>query len=193
MSDAAPSYPIAGLASPANLVTISRIIASPLLFVLILEAEPDRGTSWAVFVIGWIFGASDFLDGPIARRQGTVSRSGAFLDPLADKIVVLGCMFSLVYVDRYHWFPVALIAAREITISLVRIHFSQRSLAVPARRSAKLKTLLQGLALAAAVMPTLEDEQTFVDAFLWVAAAITLYTGWQYLRDGSRATSTTGA
>ena len=193
MTNTAPSYPIAGLASPANMLTVSRILASPVLFVLILEAEPSHGTTWAGFWLGWVFAASDFLDGPLARRQGTVGRTGAFLDPLADKVVVLGAAFSLVAVDRLHWFPVALVAARELTVSVMRIYYAQRGLAIPARRGAKWKTFIQGLVIAAAIAPPLEDAQGLIDALWWVAVAFTLVTGWQYLRDRELATSTTGA
>ncbi len=193
MNHAAPSYPIAGLASPANMLTIVRILVSPILFVLILEAEPSNGTTWLGFTLGWILGASDVIDGPLARRQGTVSRSGAFLDPLADKVVVLGSAFSLVAVGRLHWFPVALVAARELTISIMRIYYAQRGLSVPARRWAKRKIVVQGLAIALAIAPPLEDSQRIVDAVWWVAVGFTLVTGWQYMRDRELATSATGS
>ena len=100
--------------NPANLITAARIAASPLLFWAILASDDSLGTSWLAFVLGWTFGASDFLDGYLARRFNWISRSGAFLDPLADKIVVLGSMFALVAVDRYWWLPVGLIAIREL-------------------------------------------------------------------------------
>lgn len=180
------SFPIAGLASPANLITFSRIMASPVLFWLILEAEDHRGTSWAAFLLGLVFGVSDLFDGRIARATG-VTRSGAFLDPLADKIVVLGCAVSLVAVDRVHWLPVAIIALRELWISTIRVQFARQGLSVPARPLAKWKAFIQGFALLLAVMPTLEDHEWVVDVTLWAAVAITVATGWQYVRDGSAA------
>ena len=81
--------------TPANLITITRILASPILFILILSADSDGGASWGAFVLGLIFGISDAFDGLIARATGSVTKLGAFLDPLADKVVVLGCMLSL--------------------------------------------------------------------------------------------------
>jgi CDP-diacylglycerol--glycerol-3-phosphate 3-phosphatidyltransferase len=182
------SFPIAGLASPANLITFSRIMASPVLFWLIIEAEPTKGTSWAAFVLGWIFGISDLFDGRIARATG-VTRSGAFLDPLADKIVVIGCAVSLVSVDRLHWLPVAIIILRELWISTIRIGYARQGLSVPARPLAKWKAFIQGLALILAVMPTLEDQQWVVNGAIWIAVAITVVTGWQYVRDGSAVAS----
>lgn len=193
MTVTAPSYTGSWITSPANLLTVSRLVASPVLFWAILEAEPTAGTSWVAFVLGLGFGLTDYLDGPVARRSGAVTRSGAFLDPLADKVVVVGVAICMVSVDRLYWLPVAIVAAREVAISAVRVYWARRQLSMPARRSAKYKTLVQGLALTAAAMPTLEDDQGLIDAFWWVAVGFTVFTGAQYLLDGRAATSTTGA
>jgi CDP-diacylglycerol---glycerol-3-phosphate 3-phosphatidyltransferase len=183
MTDTKPRYSSAGLATPANIITFSRIIGSPVLFWLILEAEVDRGTSWAVFTIGLVFAISDLFDGRIARATGSVTRSGAFLDPLADKVVVLGCSISLIVVGRYDWLPVSIIIIRELWVSLMRVTLARRGISVPATRLAKWKTTLQGAALLAAVMPSLESEDVAVEGMLWIAVAITVITGWQYVRD----------
>ncbi len=89
--------------------------------------------------------------------------------------------------------PVALLAVREGMITLYRLWFARRGLAVPARRSAKWKATVQSVALLLAVMPSLEDADVLIGVALWVAVAFTLVTGVQYLLDGSRSTSTTGA
>ena len=86
----------ASLLHPANLLTLARLLFAPLLFMLILQAEASRGASWAAFGLGVAMGTTDFFDGRVARRANVVSRSGAFLDPLADKVVVLGAGFCLV-------------------------------------------------------------------------------------------------
>jgi CDP-diacylglycerol--glycerol-3-phosphate 3-phosphatidyltransferase len=75
---------------------------------------------------------------------------------------------------------------------MYRLWFARRGLAVPARRSAKWKTIVQGAALLFAVLPPLRDADPLVGVLLWLAVAFTLVTGAQYLLDGSRATSTTG-
>lgn len=188
-----PSITLPGIASPANLLTFSRIVGAPVLFWLVLEAEATKGTSWAAFVLGWIFGVSDFFDGKLARSSGTVSRSGAFLDPLADKIVVLGVAVCLVAVERVHWLPVAIIAVRELWISAFRVQWARQGLSVPARRAAKWKTVVQGLALGFAVFPPLLHHGWVIDILIWIAVAFTVVTGWQYLRDGSAATSVSGS
>lgn len=193
MTTTQPTYTGSWLTSPANLLTASRLVAAPFLFWVILEADPTKGTSWLAFALGLALGFTDYLDGPVARRSGAVTRSGAFLDPLADKVLVVGAAACFVSVDRLHWIPVAIVAVREIGISFVRIYWARRSLAMPARRSGKYKSFVQGLALTIAAMPALENQQGFVDAFWWVAVLFTVFSGVQYLLDGRAATSTTGS
>ncbi|MDE0928027.1 MAG: CDP-diacylglycerol--glycerol-3-phosphate 3-phosphatidyltransferase [Acidimicrobiales bacterium] len=178
--------------SPPNLVTLSRLALSPVLFVIILEAQDRRGVSWGAFLLGFILGLTDYMDGSLARRAGKVSRWGAFLDPLADKVAVIGAAVCLVAVDRYTWLPVILLAVREVLITFYRLWFARQGLAVPARKSAKAKTTVQGLALLVAVIPLFENFDWLVEATLWAAVVLTLVTGLQYLLDGRNATNTTG-
>jgi CDP-diacylglycerol--glycerol-3-phosphate 3-phosphatidyltransferase len=189
--NAATRFQAGDFATPANILTMSRILLAPPLFALILNADDTRGASWAAFVVGLFVAITDNLDGKLARRQGT-TRSGAFLDPLADKIVVLGVMVCLVSVDRYWWVPVALVAARELAVSAWRTYWARQGLAIPARRSAKYKTLVQGIALLLAVLPPLEDADAVHVVALWIAVALTLFSGLQYAIDGRKATSRTG-
>ncbi len=102
------------IATWANLVTTARVLIAPLAFWMI----PDgRGGSWAAFALWFVLCSSDGIDGFLARRHGTTTL-GAFLDPLADKVLVLGAMFTLVTRDVFWIVPVVIIAAREIAISL---------------------------------------------------------------------------
>ena len=103
------------LLTPANLVTLTRLALVPLLVALII-ADP---VSWGTFSLAFVLAATDGIDGYIARRQGS-TRSGAFLDPLADKVLVLGALFALVAAGRVWWVPVALITLREVVISVYR-------------------------------------------------------------------------
>lgn len=189
--NAATRFDAGAFATPANVLTLSRILLSPPLFAVILTERDNRGASWAAFAIGLFVAITDNLDGKLARRQGT-TRSGAFLDPLADKIVVLGVMTCLVAVDRYWWLPVALVALRELAVSVWRTYWARRGLAIPARRSAKYKTLVQGIALLLAVLPPLEEADAVHVVALWTAVALTLFSGAQYAIDGRKATSRTG-
>ena len=177
----------AGLLHPANLLTIARLLFSPVLFLLILQAEDSRGASWAAFGLGVAMASTDFFDGRVARRANVASRSGAFLDPLADKVVVIGAAFCLVAVERYWWVPVTIMAFRELGITAWRTRWAGEGVSIPARRSAKYKTFVQGVALAMAVMPALESADAVLTAALWVAVAFTVVTGLQYLLDGRSA------
>ncbi len=171
----------------ANALTITRIVMAPVLAMMILYRNPW----WVSFWFGWFLGFTDFLDGNLARRT-TPTRVGAFLDPLADKAVVLMAGFVLVGIDRFHWLPVALIAAREVGIMVYRSYWGRQGLAVPARRSAKYKTFVQGTAIAAALCPALDGALWVADALLWFAVAFTLYSGLQYALDGRSALRVTG-
>jgi len=182
----------AGITHPANLLTITRLVFAPLLFWLVLDAEETRGVSWAAFGLGIALASTDFFDGKVARRANVVSRSGAFLDPLADKVVILGSSFCLVAVERYWWVPVTIMAVRELGITAWRSRWAREGLALPARKSAKYKTVVQGVALAAAVMPTLEHQDTAIAVLLWIAVVWTVVTGIQYLIDGQNALSRSG-
>ncbi|MDQ4097050.1 MAG: CDP-alcohol phosphatidyltransferase family protein, partial [Actinomycetota bacterium] len=133
-----------------------------------------------------VLAATDGADGWIARRQGT-TRSGAFLDPLADKVIVLAAMAALVSINRLWWVPVAVIGAREVAISAYRSYVGRRGISVPARPWAKIKTLFQDIAVGVALVPaTGPGYRTFLGVVLWAAVGLTLVTGAQYLWDGRR-------
>ncbi len=104
------------LATWANAITVGRLLLSPVMFWLIPE---DDAGSWISFTFWFLLSVSDLVDGYIARRRGP-TRSGAFLDPLADKVLILGAMFTLVGRDVFWILPVAIIAARELVISVYR-------------------------------------------------------------------------
>lgn len=170
------------LLTPANVVTMGRLLVAPFLLAVIVR---DGATYPAL--LGWIvLSCTDGVDGYLARRQGT-TRSGAFLDPLADKVLVIGAMVALVVVDLFWWLPVALVAAREVVISLYRTWVGRRGVSVPARTWAKVKTVVQDIAVGFALLPATADDRTPANAFLWAGVALALVTGAQYLLDGRKA------
>jgi CDP-diacylglycerol---glycerol-3-phosphate 3-phosphatidyltransferase len=188
MTDAAPRmFGPSALATPANALTVGRLLATPV-FVAFIAI---RGANWWTVVVGVLVAGSDGIDGWVARRQGT-TRSGAFLDPLADKAVVLSALFLLSYEGILPWLPVALIGAREVLMSVYRAWTGRRGVSIPARPSAKLKTIVQDLAIATCLLPPLAHDHHLQLAAVWVAAAFTIVTGLQYLVDGRRA-ATRGA
>ena len=180
-------YGPSALMTPANAVTIIRLLFSPALLVLIVK-EPS---SWGAVALWTVLAFTDGIDGALARRHGT-TRSGAFLDPLADKVLVLGALYALVAAGRFPWLPVVLISARELAISVYRTRLGRSGLAVPARMSAKIKTVVQELAVALALLPLAVDHPVVADSVLWVAVGFTLVSGAQYLLDGRDAATTLG-
>ena len=176
------------LATPANAVTLVRILVLPLLIVLIL----DDGAEWPALALWVVLAGSDCVDGWLARRQG-ITRSGAFLDPLADKFLVLGAMAALVAKGAMWWLPVAVIAVREVALSAYRSYVGRRGVSVPARMAAKVKTWLQAIAVGLAIAPVAGDGyHALAVGVLWVAVALTIVTGVQYLWDGRRVIATLG-
>jgi CDP-diacylglycerol---glycerol-3-phosphate 3-phosphatidyltransferase len=178
----ATSFGPSALVTPANAVTMGRILVTPVLLASIV----GNGASWPALALWVVLAATDGLDGWVARRHGT-TRSGAFLDPLADKLLVLGAMVALVVRGTFWWLPVALIAVREVAISAYRSWVGRRGLSLPARQSAKVKTVVQDVAVGLALLPPLADRGPAVaSTVLWAAVVLTLVTGVQYLLDGRR-------
>ncbi|MGQ0519627.1 MAG: CDP-diacylglycerol--glycerol-3-phosphate 3-phosphatidyltransferase [Actinomycetota bacterium] len=169
------------LATPANAVSIARVLVTPALLAIIL----DGGASWPALLFWTVLCLTDWVDGYLARRQG-VTRSGAFLDPLADKFLVLGALFALVAEDVFWWLPVALITVREVAISVYRTWMGRRGVTIPARWWAKVKTVVQQVAVAFALFPVATDTPVLAEATLWAAVALSLVTGAQYLLDARR-------
>jgi len=178
----APSFGPSALATPANAVTMARIVVLPALIALIA----GQGTEWPALAVWIVLAGSDFADGWLARRHGT-TRSGAFLDPLADKVIVLGAMAALVAKSLLWWLPVAVIAVREVALSVYRSYVGRRGVSVPARFQAKVKTWMQDIAVGLAIAPVAGDVyRDFRVAVLWAAVLLTVVTGAQYLWDGRR-------
>jgi CDP-diacylglycerol--glycerol-3-phosphate 3-phosphatidyltransferase len=182
-------YDASAKITPANAVTLARLLLSPVLIVLILADGP----SYPALLVGFVIAITDGIDGWLARRHGA-TRSGAFLDPLADKVLVLGSAGALAAIGVFTWLPVLLIAGREVAISLYRSYWARRGLAVPARRVAKVKTVVQEFAVAFALVPPIADhERWFPLSVLWTAVLLTLVSGLQYVLDGRRALTTGGS
>ena len=175
------SFGKSALATPANAVTITRLLISPLLLVMIASG----GASWAAVTFWILLCATDGVDGYIARRQGTTS-SGAFLDPLADKVLVLGALAALVSRGDLWWLPAGLIGVREIAVSIFRSRLAQQGVSVPARWWAKVKTVLTEVGIGLALLPLTTDSPALYTSVIWVAVVLTVVTGAQYFLEGGR-------
>ena len=180
------TYGPSAIATPANLVTFVRILASPVAVMMVI----NRSNPWATLGL-WVFlGVADRFDGEIARRQGT-TRSGAFLDPLADKIMVFGMFGALVYQSRIALLPVVIMAIRELIISGYRTVVAKKGISVPARKLGKWKMTAQVLSICLALIPvgglfTTFTRTVLVSVIIWIATALALGSAYQYLSDASR-------
>jgi CDP-diacylglycerol--glycerol-3-phosphate 3-phosphatidyltransferase len=176
------SFGPGALATPANAITLARLGLTPVWLAVVVA----RGPSWSAFLVGFVLAATDGFDGWVARKQGA-TRSGAFLDPLADKFLVVGGLWALVVQGSLWWLPVVLITAREVVISVYRSLMGRRGVSIPARLWAKVKTVVQEAAIGVALLPMLAAHNGIAPAVLWVAVVLTLVTGAQYLLDGRKA------
>lgn len=177
-----------------NILTLSRIFAVPILVALLWPTE--QGHEWRTgymlaFLLYCLMGITDYFDGYLARAQGTVSRLGIFLDPIADKIMVGAVILMLTAthdIDGVHIIAALVILLREIAVSGLREFLAGLQVSVPVSRLAKWKTAFQLIALGALILGGALPHWPFVHqtgvVTLWAAAILTLLTGWDYLRVG---------
>ncbi|MBC7985468.1 MAG: CDP-diacylglycerol--glycerol-3-phosphate 3-phosphatidyltransferase [Sphingomonadaceae bacterium] len=184
-----------------NILTLSRIFAVPILVFLLWN--PGWLGYLLAFTLYCIVGATDYLDGYLARSQGTVSKLGVFLDPIADKIMVVSVIVMLMafthedgaapIIASWHVIAAMIILLREIMVSGLREFLAGLRVSVPVSRLAKWKTTFQMVSLGALILGGAVVDARWEDFFwartvglvtLWAAAALTLVTGWDYMRVG---------
>lgn len=179
-----------------NLLTISRIAAIPLLVALVAIGHP--GTDLAAAIVFALAAITDYLDGKLAREWRQQSDLGRMLDPIADKLLVGAALMMLVGTGRLgqlNLYPAVLIMLREILVSGLREYLAGVRVGLPVTRLAKWKTAAQmgalGTLLAGDSSARLLGFGWFPASLLgagllWVAALLTLVTGWDYLTAGLR-------
>jgi len=183
----------ARIGSPANLLGIARIGATPVVIALMLLGGP--GTGIAAFVLFAAAAWTDFFDGWVARRRGEVSPLGVFMDLTADKVLVAGVLVAMVEVGLLPTWMVATIVVRELVIAGVRQMAAAEDVVIAARPLGKAKTFttLAGMALllfafdAATGGPmaaTGLGPASLVAGFwvMVVATVLTVVSGWDYLK-----------
>lgn len=173
-----------------NTLTVMRIVLVPVFaLAFMLPGETGRLSAFAIFCVA---GISDALDGLAARKLRAMSEFGRMLDPIADKILVAVALMMLVESRVLHGFeliPALVILGREILVSGLREFLATVSVSVPVTRIAKMKTVLQMISLGAMILgPSAQKiwpgAIDLAYALLWVAAALTGYTGLAYFRAG---------
>lgn len=177
-----------------NILTLSRIVTVPILVGLLWYPGWELG--WLLgFALYCLMGVTDYFDGYLARAQGTVSKLGVFLDPIADKIMIAAVILMLVgtrhdaaSITGIHLIPALIILLREITVSGLREFLAGLRVSLPVSQLAKWKTAFQMIALGALILAGGLPDQLWIRMVgivsLWTAALLTLVTGWDYLRAG---------
>lgn len=154
-----------------NALTIARIVVTPILLVLLfLDSLAGFGWALALFVFASI---SDWADGNLARRFGVGSRLGQFLDPVADKILVLGTFIALVFILPEHvpWWLVAIIGGRDLSVTLYRLWLKRNGQVLKTSRNAKWKTAFQ-LTFLIALLLFLTGAHTVEPVVSWMEALL---------------------
>ena len=173
-----------------NILTILRIALVPVFVIAFwLPGEAARLIAFAIFCVA---GISDALDGLAARRLNAGSDFGRMLDPIADKILVGVALMMLVAVgsfDGWKLVPALVILSREFLVSGLREFLAGAAVSVPVSFFAKIKTAIQMFAIGAMILGPMADKVVpgalaFAYVALWVAAALTVGTGYVYLRAG---------
>jgi CDP-diacylglycerol--glycerol-3-phosphate 3-phosphatidyltransferase len=170
-----------------NLLTILRILLiAPLTVAFFANQGWGRWAALALYIVAAV---TDWLDGHLARLWNQGSAFGRMMDPIADKLLVVAVLLLLVADgDIAGWSLAAALAIllREIAVSGFREHLGPLGVVVPVTRLAKWKTTVQLVALGLLIAPAPAAQPAGI-ALLWVAAALTLWTGWGYLRATLRA------
>ncbi|QKF82457.1 CDP-diacylglycerol--glycerol-3-phosphate 3-phosphatidyltransferase [Halarcobacter ebronensis] len=168
-----------------NCLALFRVALAPLMLLFLMERDSllfqGWHASWLDYFAGLIFviaSVTDFFDGYIARQWNQMTKLGAILDPLADKMLMLAGFLGLMLIDRASGWAVFLILSREFFITGLRVVAVADGQNVAASMAGKVKTVFQMIAIGFLIM-----NWPFATILLWIAVALTLYSGYEYTRD----------
>jgi CDP-diacylglycerol---glycerol-3-phosphate 3-phosphatidyltransferase len=162
---------------PNALTLLRALLVIP---VVLLTLKRTEASDWVAFVAFGVAALTDGLDGAIARRLELVSPAGQFLDPLADKVLVIVSMVALIHVGRFEMWAAVVIVVREIIVTTLRIAASRRGRGFPASVAGKMKTGVQLIAVLLSIV--LGKGNPVRLTFLWLAVVLTVVSGVDYVR-----------
>lgn len=186
-----------------NKLTIMRIILIPVFLLLLLPvkdvgllvplpAETGRLLAAFVFILA---AATDLLDGAIARKRNCVTTLGKFLDPIADKLLVVSAVAALVQMGEASAWVVVIIAAREFIVQGIRILAAKNDVVIAASRAGKVKTFTQMSAILLILVRdfpfSLITDVPVGRILLWISVLLTIYSGYGYVRSNRQILSNT--
>ena len=174
-----------------NLLTYGRVACVPLVVGCLFWPE-EFWMRWAALGIFTVAAITDFFDGYLARAWSQQSSLGRMLDPIADKLLVAACLLALVAdhtISGWSLWAAIVILCREILVSGLREYLAGLKVPLPVSTLAKWKTTLQIVAIGFLIAGPageyiLPGTVRIGLALLWIAALLTLYTGWDYLKAG---------
>ncbi len=166
-----------------NILAFCRICIAPIMFFLLVDRNlsifKNIDTSWLDYFTALLFviaSITDFFDGYIARSWNQITKLGAILDPLADKMLILGALLGLMYIDRASPWAIFIILVREFFVTGLRVIMASENKSVKASIFGKIKTVTQMFAIGFLMM-----NWPYGSTLLWIAVFATLYSGFEYI------------
>jgi len=166
----------------ANNLTLLRILTVPV--IVLLMYFPNRGTCLLAMLVFILSSLTDLFDGFLARRYGLVTNIGKFLDPLADKLLVISVLIMLVHLGWLQAWIIILIIGREMTVTGLRAVAADQGHVIAADRYGKLKTIVQVVALCPLILHYSWwgfDPNPLGMVLIWIALILTIFSGGNYL------------
>jgi CDP-diacylglycerol--glycerol-3-phosphate 3-phosphatidyltransferase len=168
-----------------NILAFIRVLLAPLMFLLLVNRDlsifEGIHPSWLDFAAAFIFviaSVTDFFDGYIAREFNQITTLGAILDPLADKMLTLAAFLGLMMLHRANPWAIYLILTRELFITALRVNVVAIGMSISASWMGKVKTVSQMIAIGFLLM-----QWPLGTILLWISVFLTLYSGYEYVRD----------
>jgi CDP-diacylglycerol--glycerol-3-phosphate 3-phosphatidyltransferase len=172
----------------ANILTMTRLALLPIMIILFFI--PTQWAAWACLIVYVIGSLTDFLDGWVARKFNQITDFGKFMDPISDKIFVVTILLMLVAVDRISGISVlavVVIIAREFLVSGIREFLGPKNIKLPVTQLAKWKTAAQMVATSLLILASFSPTAKILGSIcLFAAAALTIITGWNYLKSSMK-------
>jgi CDP-diacylglycerol--glycerol-3-phosphate 3-phosphatidyltransferase len=159
-----------------NVLTILRILLVPVIVVALLGETPN-GDLLAAIVFAFA-SITDWVDGWLARSSNTVTNFGKLMDPIADKLLVIAALVSLVSLDRLQAWVAMVIIAREVAVTMSRMAVSTQGVVISAKRWGKIKTVFQVVTIF--LLIAVSGSPAWLDALVYVTVAVTVISGVDY-------------
>jgi CDP-diacylglycerol--glycerol-3-phosphate 3-phosphatidyltransferase len=168
-----------------NVLTVLRIMLVPVLVVALLGNTPSGDVLAAVVFA--LASLTDFIDGYLARARDSVTTFGKLMDPLADKLLIVGALLSLVSLHRLEGWVAMVIIARELAVTVLRANAGQSGVVIEASMFGKVKTCVQIAAILAVI--AVHGSPLWVSLLVYLAVAVTVLSGLDYFRRATRPAS----